>query len=222
MNIDGHELNIEQLKGTDPVEVIDLTSKRLGSASGIVIAKCIEFNAVLTSIDVGFNDLDEETALSIVRAVRPRDKLTFLGLGSCGIGASGAKEIAEFIQFSAVLKKIVLSGNLIEDEGAIALGESLKTNKSLEELELIKCSIGPEGAKGLADALASGSAVLTSLNLRGNAIRSEGAKALAAALSSGSAVLFFAHGFGNTGGSHTLSPVGRLAGRAVGWRWQQW
>jgi len=43
LNIDGCELNIEQLKGTDPVKVIDLSQlgSALGSASGIVIAKCI-------------------------------------------------------------------------------------------------------------------------------------------------------------------------------------
>jgi len=218
-------------------------SRKLGGDRPTVVRVLVELSAVLTSIDVGFNDLDEETALSIVRAVRPRDKLTFLGLRSCGIGASGAKEIAEFIQFSAVptdcnllhnnldvesatmlakigtekgimlsgikrhqteadfsyhglqsadgiliasdlrvsavLKTIVLSGNSIRDEGAIALGESLKTNKSLEGLELRSCDIGPEGAKGLADALASGSAVLTDCSLIKNTFDVESAKTLA-------------------------------------------
>ena len=51
LNLDGLELDIEQLKGIDPVESLDLSGKRLEVASGIVIAKCLEFNAVLTSLE---------------------------------------------------------------------------------------------------------------------------------------------------------------------------
>ena len=48
MNIDGFELNIEQLKGTVPVHFLDYSWKSLEDASAIVIAKCIEFNPTLT------------------------------------------------------------------------------------------------------------------------------------------------------------------------------
>ena len=37
-SLDGHPLVIKQLKGEEPVEVIDLSSKRLGVASAVVIA----------------------------------------------------------------------------------------------------------------------------------------------------------------------------------------
>ena len=51
----------------------------------------------MTSLDVGYNQLDEEAVLSIVKAVRQRDIMTKLGLAGCKIGAAGAKELAEYL-----------------------------------------------------------------------------------------------------------------------------
>jgi len=80
-----------------------------------------------------------------------------------------------------VLKKIVLSGNTIKDEGAISLGESLKTNKSLEELELCNCDISAIGGKAIGEALQLGIAVLTKLDVRSNGLGDDGRNALRAA-----------------------------------------
>ena len=77
-----------------------------------------------------------------------------------------------------MLTKIALSRNTIKDEGAVALGEALKTNKTLKELELGFCGIGPEGGKALAAALSEGSAVLTKLDVQQNELGDEGKKAL--------------------------------------------
>ena len=49
-SIDGHPLPIDELKGTKPVESIDLSNKKLGVASGIIIALCIKDNAVLKKL----------------------------------------------------------------------------------------------------------------------------------------------------------------------------
>ena len=49
-SVDGHPLLIDELKGTKPVEVIDLSGKRLGVASGIIIAACIKDNPVLKEL----------------------------------------------------------------------------------------------------------------------------------------------------------------------------
>ena len=87
---------------------LNLSDNRIGSGGAKALASMLEVNAVLTSLNVGFNDLDEEAALGIVRAVRTRDKMTSLGLQSCGIGPTGAKEIAEYILVSSVLKTLSL------------------------------------------------------------------------------------------------------------------
>ena len=49
-SVDGHVLPIDELKGSKPVESIDLSGKKLGSASAIIIGACIKENAVLKEL----------------------------------------------------------------------------------------------------------------------------------------------------------------------------
>ena len=78
----------------------------------------------------------------------------------------------------AVLKKIVLSLNPIKDEGAIAIGESLKTNKTLETLELAQCRIGQAGGKAIGVGLQAGIAVLKRCDVSANHMNFEAKAAL--------------------------------------------
>ena len=48
--MDGHPLQINELKGTIPTEKIDLWCKGLGVASAIIIASCIKGNGVLKTL----------------------------------------------------------------------------------------------------------------------------------------------------------------------------
>ena len=50
VNLDGFALPIKKLKGTDPVESLDFSSKGLRPASAIVIASLIGDNASLTQV----------------------------------------------------------------------------------------------------------------------------------------------------------------------------
>ena len=50
MNIDGFALPIKKLKGTEPVETLDLSFKELGPNSAIMIASLIGANSSLTSV----------------------------------------------------------------------------------------------------------------------------------------------------------------------------
>ena len=56
-SVDGVALPIDELRGTKPTEAIDLSckdtglmAKKLGVASGIIIAACIKENAVLKEL----------------------------------------------------------------------------------------------------------------------------------------------------------------------------
>ena len=58
MNLDGYALPIKKLKGTEPVESLDLSyCKGLGVSSAIVIASLIGVNGALKSIDLSSNQL---------------------------------------------------------------------------------------------------------------------------------------------------------------------
>ena len=131
----------------------------------------------------------EQAALGIVRArARQQDKITNLGLALSGIisgiGPIGAKEIADYIHFTASVFGGVWRGR----QGNCAcpvLGHS----GELAELGLGNSQIGGEGAKAIADVLKSGTAVLTTLVLNENNIGDKVAKAIADALQSGMAML---------------------------------
>ena len=51
VNLDGYALPIKKLKGTEPVESLDLSGKQLGVASTIVIASLICVNGSLTEME---------------------------------------------------------------------------------------------------------------------------------------------------------------------------
>lgn len=64
--------------------------------------------ASLTSVDIGFNNLDQQMALGVLKAARPFDNITTLGFGSCKIHSSGAKQIADFVASSSAVTSLDL------------------------------------------------------------------------------------------------------------------
>ena len=75
MNLDGFALPVKKLKGTDPVETLDLSSKGLGVSSAIVIASLIGVNGSLTTLNLKYNGLDESAKGALRAAARPALKL---------------------------------------------------------------------------------------------------------------------------------------------------
>ena len=51
--VDGHPLPVDELKNTKPTEKIDLSNKKLGVASAIIIASCIKDNGSLKELRCG-------------------------------------------------------------------------------------------------------------------------------------------------------------------------
>ena len=166
---------------------------KIGGEGAKAIAEALKVNAVLTSLDVGHNNFTEQAVLGIVRVARQQDKITNLGLRGCNIGPIGAKEIADYIKFTAVVTTLNLGCNSIGDEGAIAIAKALKVTAVLTKLNLWNNSIGQKGDIAIAKALKV-NAVLTSLDLAGSpylagspffsgiGIGDKGAKAIAEAL----------------------------------------
>ncbi|EOD35793.1 hypothetical protein EMIHUDRAFT_227352 [Emiliania huxleyi CCMP1516] len=167
-------LNPLQLNGREAVPSLDLSGKRLGPASAAVVAAGVSVNGVLTSLNLGFNDLTEEAALGIVRVERQRNKLTSLSLARCSIGPTGAAEIAEYVSGSAVLTTLALPHNSIGAEGAAAIAEALRGNGVMTTLNLKGNNIRAEGAAALASALRV-NGVLTSLDVGSNGLTEEAA-----------------------------------------------
>eukprot|EP00948_MAST-09A_sp_MAST-9A-sp1_P000350 g350.t1 len=97
------------------------------------------------------------------------------------MGDQGAEAIADALKVNKTLQRLNLSSTDISYQGAEALADALKENNTLQVLNLDENSIGDQGAKALADALKENK-TLQKLDLHENGIEDQGAKALADAL----------------------------------------
>eukprot|EP00936_MAST-01D_sp_MAST-1D-sp1_P002314 g2314.t1 len=99
--------------------------------------------------------------------------ITFVDLDGLDIGVEGAEAVADALKFNRSLKRITLMSNNIGDDGTAALSEALKSNSTLESLELNTNDIKPAGAQSLADMLHANRS-LTVLDVSGNDIGDAG------------------------------------------------
>ena len=108
MNLDGYALPIKKLKGTESVESLDLSNKRLGVASAVVIASLIGDNASLTELNLYGNEVKDEGVTAICEAVQSNKetKLASLNVGSNEIGPAGAKSVAAMVAVIPSLTKV--------------------------------------------------------------------------------------------------------------------
>ena len=109
VNLDGYALPIKKLKGTEPVKSLDLSGKKLGVASAIVIASLISVNGGLTSLNLSKNQLcgldyngsgtyrtyTAEGITAIADALRVNGSLTVTNLLRNELDAESAKMLAE-------------------------------------------------------------------------------------------------------------------------------
>ena len=156
------------------------------------LAEALQVNAVLTHLDLGGNVLCATNELSgkgthdasgitaLAEALRVNAVLKKLVLSprseyrgfdrTNGIGPELGKALAVALQSisSCALEALDLQRNDIGSEAAKHLAEWLKVNTVLTTLSLELNKIDKEGGVAIAEALKSGTSVLTDLNLAGN------------------------------------------------------
>ena len=108
MNLDGYALPIKKLKGTEPVESLDLSRKGLKVASAVVIASLISGNASMTECNLRQNKLGVEGWTIVFNKLRdsPSSKITKWDLFDEQLGPEIAKPLAEYISVAGSLTKV--------------------------------------------------------------------------------------------------------------------
>ena len=224
MNLDGYALPVKKLKGTEPVESLDLSSKSLGVNSAIVIASLIGVNASLTSINLKDNRLGDVGWCAIFDALRdnPQNKIKEWDLERQGINSTVAKSLADYVAVSGSLTSCDVRDNQIVGDGASQLSAAVLTNTKIEkfneipikemradsltELDLKSKNIGVEGGMvvaGLVPVMGS----LTKLSLAANMLREEGTKAICQSLKANRTLKEL-----DISGSYSDSNIGGAAG----------
>ena len=198
MNLDGFALPVKKLKGTDPVEMLDLSGKNLGVASAVVIASLISVNGTLTSVKLRLNKLGEEGWGAIFAAICGNKDSKIMSIDAYfeNIGPAGVELIAAALRTSVTgaLTRVDVRLNNIVGDGAVQLSAAVLGNlkiemfneipikemraDSLTELDLKEKHFGVEGGMVVAGLIPVMGA-LTVANLLGNQLDAESAKMLA-------------------------------------------
>eukprot|EP01028_Stygiella_incarcerata_P014523 TRINITY_DN977_c0_g2_i1.p1 TRINITY_DN977_c0_g2~~TRINITY_DN977_c0_g2_i1.p1 ORF type:complete len:214 (+),score=52.30 TRINITY_DN977_c0_g2_i1:166-807(+) len=104
----------------------------------------------------------------MAECLKKNSSIKILGLDDCGISQRGAETIGEMLKRNTSLLELDLSWNQgLADEGFARIAKGLETNTSLKKLVLRDCFIGPVGAEGIREMLKK-NASLVKLDLTGN------------------------------------------------------
>mmetsp|Transcript_9622 Transcript_9622/g.28154 ORF Transcript_9622/g.28154 Transcript_9622/m.28154 type:complete len:501 (-) Transcript_9622:46-1548(-) len=201
-----------ELVRRDQLERLQLRYCDLKAQAASVLAKTLAAapGGRLTTLDLQGNDVGNEGARALAKALPGSRSLTALSLPANSIRASGAGALAEALRVNHALRDLNLRYNDVGDGGAVSLAEALPHNKVLRNLVLSGNGIRDEGAQALADALTRNQA-LRNLDLQGNEIGDEGALALAEALPHNQTLQDFRLGDNRVGDGGALALAGALS-----------
>ena len=148
------------------------------------LARCERSLESERSLEDERNAPDAGAAAVVAAGLSGNGVLTSLNMGGNEIGPTGATAIAEALQGNAVLKTIDLRENSLGTEGWCAIFAALRDNKEnkIESWDLSRQGINTEIAKVLAEYV-SGSGVLKNIDLSYNNLGDEGKKAIHDAVS---------------------------------------
>ena len=62
--------------------------------------------AISSQVDVGYNRIGKEQALSLISIFKQKDQMVSVGLADCNLGADGAKAVADYVSVSASLTNL--------------------------------------------------------------------------------------------------------------------
>ena len=144
-------------------------------------ARFIETTRTLKTLDLSYNNISDEGAVSIGNAMMVNRSITSLCLKHNKIADEGLKSLAAGLVTNSFLVSLDVGGNTVGDEGFAKLCTVLSTNDNLLELDIGDNQIGVDSAIVAADMLRSNTALCT-LNLSDNPIQYRGVMRVADAL----------------------------------------
>lgn len=163
---------------------LDLRESNLEDSEIILLAKALEQNNTVSSLDLSSNKIGPHHKIglaavtALAKTLETNKTLTRLNFRSNNIGPAAAKVLAKALGTNQSLTDLDLSSNDIESEGAQAIAEALKTNKKIIKLDLALNKIDTVGIQAIAEALKI-NRTLQHLDLGWHEIKLPGIQALA-------------------------------------------
>ena len=153
-------------KTNTSIKRLYLGGNKIDAALTLPICEMIRSNRSIHSLYLSVNRLGDDGANLIAQAVAENEYLETISLSANDIGPDGAWSIVEQLQYHPTLRCLDLGDdksapvlgekrNRIGDLGCAAIGELLRSNRTLRVLDLQGNGISSAGAQILADALES-------------------------------------------------------------------
>jgi len=144
---------------------IDLSQRSLQASDAKLVKMALAQNANLTVLKLGYNNLGDLGVSILASGIVAHKSLNMLDLGFNNIGDEGIKALAHSMQEASekrqhslrngtnTLHTLYLAGNLIGEDGAIAMADFLRRGSRLRKLFLTGNRIGGEGVKAVTEAI---------------------------------------------------------------------
>lgn len=116
-------------------------------------------NANLTVLKLGYNNLGDSGVATLASGVAVHKALVLLDLGFNNFGDEGAKALSTAMQEASkrfhgrTLRTLYLAGNLIGEDGAIAMADFIRQGSQLSKLYMTGNRIGAYGVKAITEAI---------------------------------------------------------------------
>jgi Ran GTPase-activating protein (RanGAP) involved in mRNA processing and transport len=116
-------------------------------------------NSNLTALKLGYNNLGDDGVAILATGIAIHHSLVLLDLGFNNFGDIGAKALARAMRQAAAhhnggsLRTLYLAGNLIGEDGALAIADFIRQGSQLRKLYMTGNRIGGDGVKAITEAI---------------------------------------------------------------------
>ena len=138
---------------------IDLSQRGLQASDARLVKMALSQNANLTVLKLGYNNLGDHGVTTLATGIALHRSLGLLDLGFNNFGDEGAKALAVAMRQAAkasnggTLHTLYLAGNLIGEEGALAIADFIRQGSRLQKLFVTGNRIGADGVRAITEAI---------------------------------------------------------------------
>jgi Ran GTPase-activating protein (RanGAP) involved in mRNA processing and transport len=157
---------------------LDLCKQGIGPGQTARILAAAVDSPLIRHLLLGTNGLGADGARAVADALRPGHHVETLYLGCNRIDPAGADALAARIENDDVVRALWLKRNPIGDEGVARLSAALATNSTIRTLDLVNVGLSARGLVVLAERLATRERKLQRLFLGGNGLGPDAVPAL--------------------------------------------
>ncbi|KAL3944712.1 MAG: hypothetical protein SGBAC_001227 [Bacillariaceae sp.] len=138
---------------------IDLSQRSLMSSDARLVRMALSQNENLTVLKLGYNNLCDSGVTTLAAGIALHRSLVLLDLGFNNVGDSGASALAQAMQQAAArfnggtLHTLYLAGNMIGEDGALAIADFIRQGSRLSKLFMTGNRIGAGGVSAIAESI---------------------------------------------------------------------